>query len=140
VTGFWDHLAMRPKVLVVDDHIEFAQLLGFNLEKVGCEVLMAHDGAHALRVARAQLPDVILLDLMLPDLDGLSVCEILNSQPSTRDIPVIIVSALSASWTETRKSNARYTRFLTKPVDLKSLRELVISTALAHHPAAHASN
>ena len=129
---------MRPKVLVVDDHIEFAQLLGFNLEKVGCEIFMAHDGAHALRVARAQLPDVILLDVMLPDLDGLSVCEILNSQPSTRDIPVIIVSALSANWTETRKSNARYTLFFTKPVDLKVLRELVKTTADAH-AAAHAS-
>lgn len=126
-------------MLVVDDHIEFAQLLGFNLEKVGCEVLMAHDGAQALRIARAQLPDLILLDVMLPDLDGLSVCEILNAQPSTRDIPVIIVSALSASWTETRKSNARYTRFLTKPLDLKSLRELVKTTAHAH-AAAHASN
>src|SRR5215471_17957369 len=132
-------MAMRPKVLVVDDHIEFAQLLGFNLEKVGCEVFMAHDGAHALRVARAQLPDVILLDVMLPDLDGLSVCEILNSQPSTRDIPVIIVSALSANWTETRKSNARYTRLFTKPVDLKVLRELVKTTADAHHAAANAS-
>src|SRR5262245_53419540 len=130
---------MKPRVLVVDDDVEFAQLLGFTLEKAGYEPVLVHNGVHALRLARAQLPDVILLDIMLPDLDGLSVCEILNSQPSTRDIPVIIVSALSASWTETRKSNARYTRFFTKPVDLKVLRDLVTKTALAH-AAAHASN
>ncbi len=76
-------------------------------------------------------PDVILVDIMLPDLDGLSVCEILNSQPSTRDIPVIIVSALNQSWIETRKSKARFARFFTKPVDLKLLRETVRTAAEA---------
>jgi CheY-like chemotaxis protein len=122
---------MRPRVLVVDDDVEFAQLLRFNLELDGCESLLVHNGVHALRMARAQLPDVILVDIMLPDLDGLSVCEILNSQPSTRDIPVIIVSALNQSWVETRKSKARFTRFFTKPVDLKVLRETVRSAAKA---------
>jgi CheY-like chemotaxis protein len=116
---------MRPRVLVVDDDVEYAQLLRFNLELDGCESLVVHNGVHALRTARAQLPDVILVDVMLPDLDGLSVCEILNSQPSTRDIPVIIVSALNQSWVATRKSKARFTRFFTKPVDLKILRETV---------------
>jgi CheY-like chemotaxis protein len=82
-----------------------------------------------LRVARAKLPDVILIDVMLPDLDGLAVCEILNRQPSTRDIPVIIVSALNESWTQTRKSSARFVRFFTKPVDLKLLRAAVRAAA-----------
>src|SRR2546423_3443989 len=91
---------MKPRVLVVDDDIEFAQLLRFSSDQDGCESLLVHNVAHALRIARAELPDVILIDLMLPDLDGLSVCEILNSQPSTRNIPVIIVSALNQSWIE----------------------------------------
>jgi CheY-like chemotaxis protein len=129
---------MRPRVLVVDDDTEYAQLLKFNLELDGCESLVVHNGVHALRTARAHLPDVILVDVMLPDLDGLSVCEILNSQPSTRDIPVIIVSALNQSWVETRKSKARFTRFFTKPVDLKLLRETVrgaVKTAAEAHAA-----
>jgi len=129
---------MKPKVLVVDDDVEYAQLLKFNLDLEGCESLVVHNGVHALRIARAQLPDVILVDVMLPDLDGLSVCEILNSQPSTRDIPVIIVSALNQSWVETRRSKARFTRFFTKPVDLKLLRETVrraVSAAAELHPA-----
>src|SRR5882762_177649 len=120
---------MKPRVLVVDDDIEFAQLLRFSLDQDGCESLLVHNGVHALRIARAELPDVILVDLMLPDLDGLSVCEILNSHPSTRDIPVIIVSALNQSWIETRKSKARFARFFTKPVDLKLLRETVRTAA-----------
>src|SRR6266699_624174 len=104
---------MKPRVLVVDDDLEYAQLLKFNLELDGCEILVVHNGAQALRTARAHLPDIILVDIMLPDLDGLSVCEILNSQPSTRDIPVIIVSALNQSWIERRKSKARFARFFT---------------------------
>jgi CheY-like chemotaxis protein len=102
---------MRARVLVVDDDVEYAQLLKFNLELEGRETLVVHNGAHALRAARAELPDVILVDVMLPDLDGLSLCEILNLQPSTRDIPVIIVSALNESWVQTRRSKARFTRF-----------------------------
>jgi CheY-like chemotaxis protein len=120
---------MKPRVLVVDDDREFAQLIQFNLGQEGCESLAAHTGVNALRVARAESPDVILMDLMLPDMDGLSVCEILNSQPSTQDIPVFILSALNESWTQTRKSKARFVRFFTKPVDLKLLRESVRTAA-----------
>ena len=124
---------MKPRVLVVDDDIEFAELLRFNLEQEEFDNLLAHDGVHALRIARARLPDLILLDVMLPDLDGLSVCEILNRQPSTKNIPVIIVSALNQSWTATRKSSARITRFLTKPIDLRLFRAAV-RNALAVRP------
>jgi DNA-binding response OmpR family regulator len=120
---------MKPKVLVVEDDPEFAQLLRFNLQLDGFESLVVPDGFHALHLALTELPDVILLDLMLPDLDGLVVCEKLNSQPSTRDIPIFIVSALNESWTKTRRSNARFTRFFTKPVDLKVLRESVRTAA-----------
>ncbi len=120
---------MKPRVLVVDDDLEFVQLIEFNLKQAGYDSLMACSGVQALRIARAELPDVILMDVMLPDLDGLSVCEILNSQPSTREIPVVILTALDQSWTETRKSKARYARFFTKPVDLKALRETVRQAA-----------
>ena len=116
---------MKPRILVVDDDTEFAELLRFNLEQAGYESLVAHNGVHGLRVARAKLPEAIILDLMLPDLDGLSVCEILNKQPSTWHIPIIVVSALNESWPRTRKSNARFAQFFTKPVDLKVLRASV---------------
>ena len=118
---------MKPKVLVVDDDVDYAQLIAYNLERQGCEAFPVHNGVQALRAARAELPDVILLDLMLPDLDGLSVCEILQAQPSTRDIPVLVVSALDEAWAETRKTKARAAHYFTKPVDLKVLAESVLT-------------
>jgi len=74
-------------------------------------------------MARSALPDVILLDLMLPDMDGFSVCEILHSQPSTREIPVIILSGLDWSWGNTRKNKAHITQYFKKPVELNSVVE-----------------
>jgi len=85
---------MNPKVLIVDDEPEFAELLEFNLRKQGCDTIRAENGIQGLRLARAEMPDVILLDILLPDLDGLSVCDILQSQPSTRGLPVFMLSAL----------------------------------------------
>jgi DNA-binding response OmpR family regulator len=117
----------KPRVLVVDDDPEFAQLVEYNLAQRGCDILIARDGLQGLRTARAELPDVILLDVMLPDIEGLTVCEILRAQPSTRDIPVFILSALHESWAATRKSKARFAHYFQKPVDLKLLGETVFS-------------
>jgi len=80
----------KPRVLVVDDDPEFVQLIEFNLARLGCGILVAHNGLQALRVARTESPDVILLDVMLPDIEGFTVCEILRAHASTRDIPVFI--------------------------------------------------
>ncbi len=110
---------MKPKVLVVDDDAEFTELIRYNLQQRGWEI--------GLRLARAGLPDVILLDVMLPDLDGLSVCQILNSQPSTSDVPVFIISALDIVCAGTTKSPARFAWFIRKPVSLAVLAERVQS-------------
>jgi DNA-binding response OmpR family regulator len=118
---------MKPRVLVVDDDADFRELLRYNLNQRGWEILSAQTGLQGLRLARADSPDVILLDVMLPDLDGLSVCHILNSQPSTRDVPVIIISALDETWAGTRKSPARITHFFRKPVSLAVLADHVQS-------------
>jgi len=128
---------MKPRILVVDDDSEFTQLIEFNLRRQGCEIRIAHQGMEGLRLARTELPDLILLDLMLPDLGGLSVCEILQNQRSTRDIPVFILSALDQKWAETRSKKARFVRFFTKPVDLKLLGETVISTCEQHRAQIH---
>jgi CheY-like chemotaxis protein len=120
---------MKPKVLVVDDDQEFLQLLEFNLEREGCEIFTATNGMQALHTARSALPDVILLDLMLPDVDGFSVCEILHAQPSTREIPVIVLSGLDWSWAGSRKSKAPIAQYFKKPVELKSVIQGVRTAA-----------
>jgi DNA-binding response OmpR family regulator len=85
---------MSAKILVVDDEQDMIELLAYNLEQNGYEVLTATTGLEALNKARRHLPDLILLDLMLDGIDGYTVCEILRSQPSTATVPVLIVTAL----------------------------------------------
>jgi CheY-like chemotaxis protein len=118
---------MKPKVLLVDDDPEFCELIEFNLKRQGCDVLVAHEGTEALRVARLELPDIILLDVMLPGLNGVSVCEILQHQPSTRDIPVFILSALDPKYVGSKPNKARFAGFFKKPLDLKVLGEKILS-------------
>ena len=126
---------MSPRILLVDDDREFVQLIEFNLKSQGCEVQVAHDGMEGLRLARKNMPDLILLDLMLPDLGGLSVCEILQSQPSTRDIPVFILSGLDETWAKKRKSRATFAGYFVKPVDPKLLSQSAFSACLQRQAA-----
>jgi DNA-binding response OmpR family regulator len=118
---------MKPRVLVVDDESEFIELLQYNLEHQGFDVLTAANGVEALNLARRELPDVVLVDLMLPDLDGFSVCEILQSQPSTAKVPIIVVSALDGEYVRGRGIQAGVACCFKKPVDMKVLGESIRS-------------
>ena len=115
---------MVPKILIVDDEEDFVELVKFRLAGLGCEFLEAHDGVHALTEARIGRPDLILLDIMLPDLDGISICEILQRQPVTKKIPIIFMSALSGNVTK-RTVAIHATDFFTKPIDLARLKTRV---------------
>jgi DNA-binding response OmpR family regulator len=119
---------MKPRVLVVDDESDFIQLLTYNLENQGFEILTAGDGVAALNVARRELPDVVLMDLMLPDIDGFSVCEILRSQPSTASVPIIVVSALDGEYVRSRGIQTGVACCLKKPVDMKVLGDTIRSS------------
>jgi len=82
-----------PKILVVDDEKNIIELLKFNLEREGFQVVAALDGGEALKKAQEEKPDLIILDIMLPVMDGLEVCRLLNQKVETRNIPVIMLSA-----------------------------------------------
>lgn len=84
---------MAEKILIVDDEIDLLRLVDFNLRSAGYGTFQAHNGREALKIARTETPDLILLDLMLPDIQGTDVCRQLKSDPETRDIPVIMVTA-----------------------------------------------
>jgi len=115
---------MVPRILIVDDEGDFIELVKFRLANLGCEFLVAADGVHALSQAREGRPDLILLDILLPDLDGLSVCEILRRQPATKKIPIIFMSALSSD--VTKRSAAMHAEdFFTKPLDLNRLEKRI---------------
>ena len=82
-----------PKILVVDDETYIVELVKFNLEKEGYRVIVAFDGMHALDMVKEENPHLILLDIMLPGIDGLEVCRTLKQDPNYNTIPIIMLTA-----------------------------------------------
>ncbi len=81
------------KIMVVDDEAYIVELVKFNLEKEGYQVVVAYDGLKALDMVRKELPDLILLDIMIPSMDGLEVCRLLKQDPTYKTIPIIMLTA-----------------------------------------------
>jgi len=106
---------MQIKILVVDDERDVIELVGFNLRAAGYTVDSAETGLEALNKARSILPDLIILDLMLPELDGTSICEILRKLPSTRSIPVLMLTACASAAAKVVALKAGVDDFITKP-------------------------
>ena len=126
----------KPRVLIVDDERSNINILG-NLLEAECEVVVATDGASALRRASAaDKPDLILLDVMMPDMDGYEVCKRLKDDATTRDIPVIFITAMGEEDDEEQGLSVGAVDYVTKPfssailkmrirthVELKRLRD-----------------
>lgn len=110
-------------VLVVDDEPTVAELMELVLDHHGIAVDAAQDGAEALRAVQQEAPDVIVLDVMMPGLDGLTVCRRLKSDPRYRDIPIIICSAAQRGAVDWREAGAD--AFLGKPFDVSTLPQLI---------------
>jgi len=83
----------REQILVVDDEEDILELVRFNLSKEGYQVLCAATGEKAVEIARAELPDLMVLDLMLPGMDGLEVTKFLKNNPETQNIPIVMLTA-----------------------------------------------
>jgi DNA-binding response OmpR family regulator len=112
-----------PKILIVDDEPDALEVLGFNLKNAGYEVTTADDGDTALKKARQQLPDLILLDLMLPEIDGLEVCKLLRRDTATSGIPIIMLTAKASEIDRVVGLELGADDYVTKPF---SPRELVL--------------
>lgn len=89
---------MKKRILITDDEPNIALVVAKRLETHGYEVHIAGSGEEALLKVRAQRPDLVLLDIMLPGIDGLQVCRILKSGDGTKQIPVILFSARAQTW------------------------------------------
>lgn len=116
-------LRVMPKILVVDDEPDAVELIKFNLKAAGYEVTTAADGDEALKKARAALPDLIVLDLMLPEVDGLEVCKILRRDPKVSATPIIMLTAKAAEIDRVLGLELGADDYVTKPF---SPRELVL--------------
>ncbi len=120
----WTDMAKNGRILVVDDAMENIQILHQALQDEH-DVLFALNGAKAMHIAQNQLPDLILLDAVMPDMDGYAVCRALRESPATRDIPIIFVTALKTPEDETRALEAGAADFITKPVNAAVVRARV---------------
>ena len=114
---------MKPKILVVDDEPDAVELIEFNLKGADYKVATADDGGEALRKARSFSPDLILLDWMLPEMDGLEVCKMLRKDPQTSGIPIIMLTAKASEIDRVLGLEMGADDYLTKPF---SPRELLL--------------
>jgi DNA-binding response OmpR family regulator len=114
---------MKQKILVVDDEPDAVELIEFNLKGAGYDVVRAGDGEEALKKARMTLPDLIILDLMLPEIDGMEVCKLLRRDQKTSGIPVVMVTAKAAEIDRVLGLELGADDYVTKPF---SPRELVL--------------
>ena len=124
---------MKGKILIVDDEPDMLTLLREALEMRGHEVFTAATAMSGLNEARRHLPDVVLLDVLLGDMDGFSACEILRSQPSTARTPVIIMTAMAGEMVRFNSFAAGAIEFVGKPVSPRDVVARVESMLASSH-------
>src|SRR5688572_6613319 len=106
---------MKAKILVVDDEPDAVDLIAFNLKNADYRVATASDGAEAIRKTRSFTPDLVVLDLMLPEIDGLEVCKLLRKDPQTSSVPIIMLTAKAAEIDRVLGLEMGADDYLTKP-------------------------
>jgi two-component system alkaline phosphatase synthesis response regulator PhoP len=122
----------KGRILVVDDEIYIVHILDFSLGMEGYEVVTALDGEAALEKVAQQKPDLIVLDIMMPKLDGYETCKALKSQEETRDIPVILLSAKGRNVDQKTGFEVGADDYITKPFSPRKLVERI--NAILGHP------
>lgn len=117
--------APRMRILIVEDERGLTDVLEYNLKREGYDTVVAHDGQEGLRKAQTLLPDLILLDIMLPGLSGFDVCRELRAGERTREIPIIIISAKSEETDQVVGFSLGADDYVTKPFHVKVLLQRI---------------
>lgn len=120
-------LGPELSVLIVDDNEQNLELLHAYLEDLGPRIRLARDGQAAVSAIETEAPDLVLLDIMMPRMSGYQVCRWIKSRPETRDLPVVVVTALGEVGDVERAVDSGADDFLTKPVDRLELTTRVRS-------------
>ncbi|MCC3404326.1 MAG: response regulator [Microcoleus sp. PH2017_10_PVI_O_A] len=121
-------LDKRPLVLAVDDNHDNLELLTQILDLFGCECVGAVDGYSALSAAADRLPDLIVLDICLPDIDGIELVKRIKQNPELRHIPIVAVTALAKTEDRDRILEVGCIAYLSKPFNIKDLEQII-----SHH-------
>lgn len=124
-------IIVGKKVLIVDDDLQTLELVGLMLEREGHTIIAQRTGLKAIKAAQEYLPDIILLDIMMPGIDGYDVLKKLKQDPKTSDIPVIIFSARSQSEEQIKFMDAGAIDYVSKPAKTGELVHAVEVTLSA---------
>jgi DNA-binding response OmpR family regulator len=111
----------RQTILVIDDEKDIQKLIQYNLEKEGYQLVFADTGEKGFELARAKKPDLVLLDLMLPGIDGLEVCRLMRSSKDTQGIPIIMLTAKSSDIDQIVGLELGASDYVAKPFSVKVL-------------------
>ena len=120
------------KILIVEDDRSLAGVLEYNFSNAGYDVTCAHDGIDAINQARARSPDIIVLDVMIPLLDGIETCQRLRSEDSTRDTPILMLTAKGEESDHLTGFSAGADDYVVKPFSVRVLMERVKSLLRRH--------
>jgi DNA-binding response OmpR family regulator len=115
----------KKKVLIVDDELDIVDSIKFTLELEGIECIVAHDGEDALAKAKSELPDLVLLDVMLPKINGYKVSRLLKFDEAFKKIPVIMLTARAQEKDRQVGNKTGADEYLTKPFEMSELITLV---------------
>src|SRR6516164_1990831 len=115
----------RPRILIIEDERALTEVLTYNLQREGYDTVVAHDGQEGLRKAQMQIPDLILLDLMLPTMDGLDVCRQLRANERTRKVPILMLTAKAEETDQVVGFSMGADDYVTKPFSVKVLLQRI---------------
>jgi DNA-binding response OmpR family regulator len=116
---------MNKKLLIVDDEHDIVETLKFILESEGFDCLVAYDGEEALSLAKSESPDLIVLDVMLPKINGYKVCRLLKFDAKYKHIPILMVTARTQEEDKIIGEETGADEYVTKPFDIERLTSLV---------------
>ncbi|PVX52282.1 two-component system alkaline phosphatase synthesis response regulator PhoP [Balneicella halophila] len=111
----------KATILLVDDEPDILEFIGYNLEKEGYRTLTASNGKEAIKITKKEQPDLILLDLMMPELDGIETCELIRADEQLKDSFIVFLTARSEDYSQIAGYNAGADDYITKPVKPKVL-------------------
>lgn len=115
----------RPTILIIDDNDDNLLLLSYALEEIGCSTVQGSSGSDAIELAATHTPDLILLDILLPDMNGMTVIRHLRRHAALRHVPIIAVTALARAVERSKITAAGFTAYIAKPYMLDELYSLV---------------
>ncbi len=116
---------MKKRILIVEDDRSFALVLSFLFKGEGFKVYLAHNGDSALEQIHKKTPDIVILDINLPDINGFKLCEAIKARSDTQDVPVIMLTARDSSYDLEKGKKLGVDAYLIKPVDHRQLLEVV---------------